>query len=269
MKKIISIIISFTLVLGACGRSNESIIKRESPSLVRKDIPIRCFDEKDKKIEDLIFKASGIEGKIEISINDIQKKIPESMCEIANAFYYVDGERKALTEELINVNDVSEWIELVCRSQKEESTKSDPTSTPTPAPSPSASPEATYSLVPLLTPIPSATTNSSAISATPEATLPPILPSPLIPLVTANSSAISATPKPLDRQEQKSTSSSESESFKHPESTQSKKSKSSHGMFSVFNIFTVFTILFGAFICTRPIRKEEWLAEISRDLPLQ
>ncbi|MDR0917658.1 MAG: hypothetical protein LBM93_00165 [Oscillospiraceae bacterium] len=135
MKRVLSIILSLSLILCNCGKVNEPIIKRDTI----KTIPINYLGEGHEKIWGTTIEIKGVEDETTVSINNFKEAIPKDKYDKVNAWYWKNGIGRALTEKPIHLDEVDK-VEFV---RKKEEVNHSPT--PTPSLTPSPSPETKFS----------------------------------------------------------------------------------------------------------------------------
>jgi hypothetical protein len=143
----LSVVVSLSLILCSCGKSNEAITQRDIMEFEERTIPVSRYGKDNKPLgNNFGIPVKGIAGKAEISLASIKKLVTEDQCNITEAFYY-DKYDKAfiglLKEESVKVEKI-ERIRLICDNENLKPTFT-PKPTPTPKPSltPTPSPTAT------------------------------------------------------------------------------------------------------------------------------
>jgi hypothetical protein len=167
MKRITAVILSLSLILCSCGKSNKPLVKRDPSEYVEKTIPVIRYDQDAKELGVLNVK---IKDNNVVNINSLKNKISEKDCRILSGFYCKGDICEKLTEENVNIDKIDRF-DLFCEARKDNTT-------PTPRPPPSASPQPKAILEPQLTPAPSSTEKtipSTSKSPQPTETLEPQL----------------------------------------------------------------------------------------------
>jgi hypothetical protein len=107
MKKTLSLILTVSLVLSACGRTEDPLLKRSEKFSIIADreqpiqIPINFFD---KNFESKIGKGSMLLNKPLITFTDFKDLVPQSQCKVVEVFYYKDDKCFPIGDNPVNIN---------------------------------------------------------------------------------------------------------------------------------------------------------------------
>ncbi|MDR0919409.1 MAG: hypothetical protein LBM93_09230 [Oscillospiraceae bacterium] len=218
MKKLTAILLSMSLVLCSCGKSNDPLVKRElidqskhetpldqateqksanqkETRPLKKIIPIKYFDKKNIELGNIEITVKGEEGAT-MNIDNLKAVIPKGVCNITEAFFWTDtGSRYTLTQEPVYIQHIHD-IELTCDRTKPTPTKTpEPSLTPVPSSTVRVTPSASKSPEPTKRPSPTVKATTSATRSSVPSKIPTSKPS-VKPSATA-------TPKPSKTPEKK------------------------------------------------------------------
>jgi hypothetical protein len=140
MKRLISVVLSLSLILCSCGKGNEPLVKRELiaqpkyvappkgvdetspagandpvPKAKEKTIAIKLFDTRDKELGNIeITVKDDYEGTM--NVDSLKSLIPKNVCNITKPFFWWsnEGRRYKLTQEAVSIKDIHD-IELTCK----------------------------------------------------------------------------------------------------------------------------------------------------------
>jgi hypothetical protein len=117
MKKAISLLIVLSLILSTCGRSNESMIKRNAKLNKAVSIPVRYLHEVFLPLDNAQLTLKGVTT---INIKDLKESIPQGKYDVNRAYYSLNGDYFPLTKEYIDVSEGVTGVDIVCSSAKNE-----------------------------------------------------------------------------------------------------------------------------------------------------
>ncbi|MDR0956652.1 MAG: hypothetical protein LBL77_02165 [Endomicrobium sp.] len=142
MKRVLSVVVSLSLILCSCGKSNEPIMQRETIEFEERTILVRRYGKDNKPLgNNFGIKVKGIVGKTGISLASLKKLVTEDQCNITKAFYYDKYDKIGVfKEEPVKVGEI-ERIRLICDNESPKPMFTPkPSLTPTPAPTATTDP---------------------------------------------------------------------------------------------------------------------------------